>query len=182
MMKRREFIAALGSAAAWPLMANAQQAAIRVVGFLSGASRDGTPASSPSGFRQGLAEAPPVARSVFPGGSETRPTPGLACGSAKESPGLSCGAGRGSLVLPGLVTVPGARSLPLAAAHRKAPAARHGIKRRGFLAQRGDGKGAVESARRPSAQRGAYNPISSRQDCWPTPRWAYGSSMPRPRS
>jgi len=40
----------------------------------------------------------------------------------KESPGLSCGAGRGSLVLPGLVTVPGAPSLPLASAQRKAPA------------------------------------------------------------
>jgi hypothetical protein len=35
MIRRREFIAGLGSAAVWPVVARAQQAAVPLVGFLS---------------------------------------------------------------------------------------------------------------------------------------------------
>jgi ABC transporter substrate binding protein len=56
-LRRREFIAMLGSAAAaWPLTARAQQSAMPVIGFLSGTPRE--PATSlVAAVQRGLAEA-----------------------------------------------------------------------------------------------------------------------------
>jgi putative ABC transport system substrate-binding protein len=52
-VRRREFIVGLGSAAAWPLAAGAQQSAIPTVGYLGPASAAGY-AHYVGGFRQGL--------------------------------------------------------------------------------------------------------------------------------
>jgi putative ABC transport system substrate-binding protein len=55
MIKRREFIAGLGSAAAWPLVARAQQPAVPVIGWIDGQSQESVQERLPA-FRTGLAE------------------------------------------------------------------------------------------------------------------------------
>ena len=54
-MRRREFLAAAGAAAAWPLRARAQQAAMPTVGFLSSLS-EATSTQLISAWRRGLSE------------------------------------------------------------------------------------------------------------------------------
>jgi putative tryptophan/tyrosine transport system substrate-binding protein len=55
-MRRREFIAGLAGAAAWPLAARAQQPKVTVVGLLNGVSFEGPYAAPVAAIRQGLEE------------------------------------------------------------------------------------------------------------------------------
>jgi putative tryptophan/tyrosine transport system substrate-binding protein len=54
-MRRREFIAGLGGAAAWPIVARAQQAGLPVIGFVDGGSAESR-ARPAAAFRRGLGE------------------------------------------------------------------------------------------------------------------------------
>jgi putative tryptophan/tyrosine transport system substrate-binding protein len=55
-MRRRQFIAGLGSAAAWPLVARAQQSALPVIGYLSTQSAEFDYKVATIPFLQGLKE------------------------------------------------------------------------------------------------------------------------------
>src|SRR6516162_397172 len=54
-LRRREFMAGLGGAAAWPLAARAQQPALPVIGLLAGVSASRL-AERMAGFHRGLSE------------------------------------------------------------------------------------------------------------------------------
>ena len=54
-MKRREFIAGLGGAAAWPMVARAQQPTMPVIGYMSAGAAEGLPWRTVK-FQQGLNE------------------------------------------------------------------------------------------------------------------------------
>jgi len=54
-MGRREFVALLGGATAWPIAVRAQQPAVPIVGFVEGRSADATVRQA-AAFRKGLSE------------------------------------------------------------------------------------------------------------------------------
>jgi putative tryptophan/tyrosine transport system substrate-binding protein len=55
-MRRRQFIAGIGSAVAWPVVARAQQPAMPVIGFLGTQSADHDYKNHTGPFLQGLKE------------------------------------------------------------------------------------------------------------------------------
>ena|SRR5215510_1820259 len=93
-MRRREFIAGLGGAAAWPMVARAQQTTIGpLVGFLNSASPD-TYRFNADSFREGLA------RAGFVDGRNVRIEERWARGDYDALPGLAA-----ELVAAGVVAI-----------------------------------------------------------------------------
>ena len=82
-MRRRQFIAALGGAAMWPLQLRAEQSAKPIIGYLSGRSPDNS-ADIVAAFRQGLKEA------GFVDGANAAIEFSFCRGKLWPTPGLSC--------------------------------------------------------------------------------------------
>jgi hypothetical protein len=77
-MRRRQFIAGLGSAAAWPLAARAQQPTVPVIGYLSPQSADDDYKNFTVPFLQGLKETGYVeGQNVVVGGDDEASTPSI---------------------------------------------------------------------------------------------------------
>jgi putative ABC transport system substrate-binding protein len=72
-MRRREFIAGLGSAAAWPVVARAQQAAMPVIGYLGAQSAGDDYENYTVPFLQGLKETGYVCLQGLARGGDVRP-------------------------------------------------------------------------------------------------------------
>jgi putative ABC transport system substrate-binding protein len=56
VIRRRTFIAGLGSAAVWPVVSRAQQSALPVIGYVYTGTAEGSGGDQAAAFRKGLSE------------------------------------------------------------------------------------------------------------------------------
>ena len=87
-MRRRDFVAALGGAILWPVLARAQQPAVPMVGCLVNGSQQDT-GFSVAPFQKGLGELGLRSRECFhriPMGGHNERLPALAASSSASSP------------------------------------------------------------------------------------------------